>query len=385
MQLYEKKEDCYGCGACMNACPKEAIHMEADSQGFLYPVIDTAKCVDCGLCKQSCQIGKVSSAQNEEPLNCFGVKNCDRIRAVSSSGGVFTALLDKFIIGGGSAAVGAVFDSEMNVVHKMASTQKECDAFSGSKYVQSNMGTIYKEVADTLSSGQQLLFSGTPCQVAGLKEYLKSHRVDTTRLLTVDLVCHGAPSPKIWMDYISVLREKYHSNVKAYTFRDKSVGWRGYHVRVGLANGDSIAQNNLTQSFAVIFGKEVMLLPSCFYCPYASMERCGDITIGDFWGIEGIDKDFSDNKGISMVLVNTSKGEKMFSAIRPELNVKEYPSDVLTQPNLRKSTDFSLDYDAFWNDYDLKGYLYVAKKYGGYGVLRKFRYYKNAVKRKLMR
>lgn len=271
------------------------------------------------------------------------------------------------------------------MVHKTANTRKECDAFRGSKYVQSDMGTIYKEVADTLSSGQQLLFSGTPCQVAGLKEYLKSHRVDTTRLLTVDLVCHGAPSPKIWADYISALEKKYHSDVETYTFRDKSVGWRGYHVRVGLANGDSIAQNNLTQSFAVIFGKEVMLRPSCFYCPYASMERCGDVTIGDFWGIEGIDKDFSDNKGISMVLVNTPKGEKMFSAIRPELNVKEYPSDVLTQPNLRKPTDFSLDYDAFWNDYDSKGYLYVAKKYGGYGILRKFRYYKNAVKRKLMK
>ena len=369
----------------MNACPKKAIHMEPDRQGFLYPVINMVKCVDCGLCKQSCQIGKARAVQNEEPSNCFGVKNSDCIRAVSSSGGVFTALLDKFIIGGGSAAVGAVFDSEMNVVHKTANTRKECDAFRGSKYVQSNMGTIYKEVADTLSSGQQLLFSGTPCQVAGLKEYSKAHRIDEARLLTVDLVCHGAPSPKIWADYISAIEKKYHSDVETYTFRDKSVGWRGYHVRVGLANGDSIAQNNLTQSFAVIFGKEVMLRPSCFYCPYASMERCGDVTIGDFWGIEGIDKDFSDNKGISMVLVNTPKGEKMFSAIRPELNVKEYPSDVLTQPNLRKPTDFSLDYDAFWNDYESKDYLYVAKKYGGYGILRKFRYYKNAVKRKLMK
>jgi len=152
-----------------------------------------------------------------------------------------------------------------------------------------------------------------------------------------------------------------------------------------LADDRSISQNTLTQSFAIIFGKEVMLRPSCFYCPYASMERCGDITIGDFWGIEEVDRNFSDNKGISAVLVNTPKGEKMFSAIRSGLNVKEYPSDVLSQPNLRKPTDFSLDYDDFWNDYGLKGYLYVAKKYGGYGILRKVRYYMNAIKRKLMK
>ena len=203
----------------MNACPKKAIHMEPDRQGFLYPVINTVKCVDCGLCKRSCQIGKARSAQNKEPSNCFGVKNSDSIRAVSSSGGVFTAFLDKFIIGGG-IAVGAVFDSEMNVAHKMASTQKECDAFRGSKYVQSDMGTIYKEVADILSNGQRLLFSGTPCQVAGLKEYLKAHRVDMTGFLTVDLVCHGAPSPKIWADYLSTLEKKYHSSINVFKYMD---------------------------------------------------------------------------------------------------------------------------------------------------------------------
>ena len=128
-------------------------------------------------------------------------------------------------------------------------------------------------------------------------------------------------------------------------------GWRGYHVRVGLEDGRSIPQNDLTQSFAVIFGKEVMVRPSCFYCPYASMKRCGDITIGDFWGIEKVDKDFSDNKGISMVLVNTPKGQKIFSEIKGNLTVRRYESGVLSQPNLRKPTDFGIDYDRFWEDY----------------------------------
>ena len=382
MRLYNNKEDCYGCEACMNACPKHAIRMEADKQGFLYPVINDTLCIDCELCKRSCQIGKAKLLQNNAPLSCFGVKNHDSIRSVSSSGGVFTAIAEKCIDGG---VAGATFDSEMNVVHKMAQTREECEAFRGSKYVQSNMGTIYEEVVRPLSNGQNVIFSGTPCQIAGLKEYLGAHRIDTTGLLTVDLVCHGVPSPKVWKEYIAVLERKYRAKVANYTFRDKSAGWRGYHVKVGFEDGRFITQNALTQSFAIIFGKEVMLRPSCFYCPYSSMERCGDITIGDFWGIEGVDKDFSDDKGVSMVLVNTPKGQDIFLTIKDGLNVKEYPSKVLVQPNLRKSTDFSADYDAFWSDFDSKGYQYVAKKYGGYGLLRKFRYYKNAVKQKLMK
>ena len=383
MQLYVKKEDCCGCGACMNACPKNAIRMEADNQGFLYPVINAVDCINCGLCKQNCQIRKSKTMQNERSSHCFGVKNHDYVRAVSSSGGVFTAILDE-VINGGGVVVGATFDSEMNVVHKTAQTRKECDAFRGSKYVQSDMGNIYKKVADTLSNKKKVLFSGTPCQVAGIKKYLEAHRIEMSGLYTIDLVCHGAPSPKIWKEYISVLENKYHSKIKNYTFRDKSAGWRGYHVRVELEDGRSVAQNDLTQSFAIVFGKEVMLRPSCFYCPYASMQRCGDITIGDFWGIDKIDKNFSDNKGISMVLINTSKGQEIFMAIKSELDVKEYSSEVLKQPNLRKSTDFSVDYDIFWSDYDSKNYLYIAKKYGEYGLLRKIRYYKNAIKRKLM-
>lgn len=387
MQLYDKKEDCYGCGACMNACPKHAIQMRMDMQGFLYPVVNNSVCVDCGLCKRSCQIGSTELLQNDAPLICYGAKNHDSIRSMSSSGGVFTAIMQnwKYASLKRWAIAGAMFDCKMNVVHKMAQTLEECNAFRGSKYVQSNMGTIYGEVADSLSDRRNVLFSGTPCQVAGLKKYLKTHQIDTSGLLTVDLVCHGVPSPKIWMDYIGVLERKYHAKVTNYTFRDKSIGWKGYHARIGLEDGRSIAQNNLIQSFAIIFGKEVMLRPSCFYCPYSSMKRCGDITIGDFSGIEEIDERFSDNKGVSMVLASTQKGQQFFSAIREKLEAREYPAEVLAQLNLRKPTDFSVDYDTFWKDYDSKGYRYVAKKYGGYGLLRKIRHYKSAIRLRLMK
>lgn len=383
MQLYKRKEDCYGCSACMNACPKSAIHMEPDEQGFLYPIINDSLCIDCGICQKTCQIGKFADLQNQEVEICYAVKNEDGIREISSSGGVFTAILQNYSEGG--VTVGATFNSEMKVIHTIAKDLKEAEAFRGSKYIQSDMQGIYKEISDILNRGEKVLFSGTPCQVAAIQNYMRIHRVRTEQLLCVDLVCHGAPSPQIWKDYLNGVENKYHSKVKNYTFRDKVVGWRGYHVRVGLEDGRSIPQNDLIQSFAVIFGKEVMVRPSCFYCPYASMKRCGDITIGDFWGIEKVDKDFSDNKGISMVLVNTPKGQKIFSEIKGNLTVRRYESDVLSQPNLRKPTDFGMDYDRFWEDYHTKGYLYVAKKYGGYGILRKVRYYKNAIKRKLMK
>ncbi|NLJ70776.1 MAG: 4Fe-4S dicluster domain-containing protein [Clostridiaceae bacterium] len=380
INLYDKKSDCYGCGACANSCIYNAITMVPDQQGFLYPHIEQEKCVNCGLCKKSCPIALEEKHKNEKCDEVLGVKNQDIIREKSSSGGIYTALSD-WILEQNGVCIGVQYNEKMEVVHAEADNKEQRDAFLGSKYVQSNIGFIYRRTYEILNSGKLVMFSGTPCQIAGLKQFLKNKKYDEDLLVLVDIVCHGVPSPKIWKDYVSFIEKKYHGKLEDYSFRDKEVGWRGYHIRVNFANGNVIKDNHITQSFAKLFLRDCMLRPSCFYCPYASLSSVGDITIGDFWGIEKIDSDFSDNKGISMVLSNTSKGNKIVSTLLDLLSLKNssYSSDVLKQHNLFNSTNYGEIYDEFWHLYSRKGFTAVAAKWGGYGKLRFLRRVKASI------
>lgn len=385
--VFNKRQDCCGCGACFNICPRNAIAMEEDEQGFLYPVIDKKKCVDCGLCVKVCQIGKEKDTLYHKAEQCYGIKHCDEIRKNSSSGGIYTAVSDKVIDDLKGACAGVRYDENFNVVHSLAFNSGERDCFRGSKYVQSDVGEIYKKVSALLKEDKTVLFSGTPCQVTALRRYLYELHIDEKNLITADIVCHGSPSPKIWRDYIKTIEDKYKGKLTGYTFRNKEAGWRGYHIKAQFDNGITVADNDVTYSYAVLFGADVMLRPSCYYCPYSSLGRCGDITIGDFWGIEKIDSDFSDNKGISMAFANSPKGEKIIEDVikQNSLVYKKYSTNCLTQPNLYGSTDYSEYYDMFWQDYNKKGFIKVAKKYGGMGKFAKYYYYKRAIRTKLKR
>ena len=367
--VYNNHIDCYGCGACMNACPKQAIHMEPDKQGFYYPIIDENKCINCGICKSVCQIGKENNVVNEKSETCIGFKNTDLVRAKSSSGGAFSAVVKCYSNIEGYI-YGACFDNTMTLKHCMNRIADGTEAFMGSKYIQSDLGEIYQDILRQLETNT-VIFSGTPCQIAALNCYLNYFRGKTNNLITIDIVCHGVPSPKIWKEYISIIEEKHHSPVKGFVFRDKTRGWRGYHILAYLADGRIIKDESWLDSFGVLFSKNLFLRPSCYHCPYSSMCRPSDITIADFWGIEKTDKEFSDNLGVSSIIPNTHVGENIVDSLSSvaDYRTKEYKSDVLKQPNLHKSTDYPQNYDCFWKAYEKKGIKHILKRFGNISCL----------------
>lgn len=380
MQLYKNKEDCYGCGACANICPKLAITMKEDDKGFLYPKINSSLCIKCGLCKQVCQISKEKRFTEEVTEKCYGIKNNDEIRKSSSSGGIYTALSD-VILDEGGVCVGVAYDKTMKVVHQIGKNSIERNAFRGSKYVQSDTLQTFQQTAQFLKEGKKVLFVGTPCQINGLKIFVMTKRIDCSKLFCVDMVCHGTPSPRVWKEYILFLEEKYNSKVISYDFRNKENGWHGYHVSVGFENNNVVGENDITQSFVKLFSRNIMLRSSCYKCPYTSFNRTGDITIGDFWGIEKIDSEFADNKGVSMVLINTKKGMQLFSQILQceEIKGRIYKTEQIQQPQLYRPTFKGWFYKDFWRCFQKKGYMCVAKKYGGYGTNQLFYHIRDSI------
>ena len=377
MELYNKKMDCFGCRACESACPSKAITMESDEQGFWYPHIDEEKCISCGMCQNACQIGKIYNLRSNHPMNCFGVKCQDDIRLVSSSGGVYTALSD-YVLENDGLCVGAEYDNNMRVVHSIAESKEMRNRFRGSKYVQSDMYGVYEKIKQAISYGKYVLYTSTPCQCAAVKQYMskKSDVNGLSRLILVDMVCHGVPSPAVWMDYVKYMENDVHAEMNNYVFRNKEVGWRNYNVKASFVDGSVRRNDRKSRTYVQLFSRDVMLRPSCYYCPYSKMSRCSDLTIGDFWGIEDIDEGFSDNKGVSMLLVNTEKGQALWERCKSKVAVyKEIDVAKLMQPQLHNSVDYSIEYDAFWKDYLCHGYRFVATKYGGaskyYEFLRK--------------
>ena len=366
IELYNDKSNCYGCGACFNVCPKKAITMKMDDKGFFYPEINNSICCECGLCKKVCQISKEKELLREKTELCFAVKNNDKIRMISSSGGVYSSISD-IILSENGCCVGAAYDDNMNVVHLIARSVKERNLFRGSKYVQSDMGTIYSKIADLLNQRKKVLFSGTPCQVSGLLFFLKEKNVGITNLVTNDLVCHGVPAPGVWQSYLSFLNKKYESKLVKFSFRNKKNGWKGYHIKAEFENGTIINDSEITQTYIKLFNRDLILRPSCYKCPYASLNRVGDLTIADFWDIEEIDYSFLDDIGVSMVFVNSDTGKKIFKEILedPQVIVRAYPTNLLKQHNLYNPTQKGVFYKDFWRTYLRKGFKRAAYKYGG--------------------
>lgn len=315
------KEQCCGCSACVHICPKHSISFHEDQEGFLYPKVDLETCVDCGLCEKVCPV--INQDSEREPLEVYAAKNDDEsIRLKSSSGGIFTLLAEKIIEDGG-VVFGARFNEKWEVIHDYADTSEGLEPFRGSKYVQSNIGESYKQAETFLKSGRKVMFTGTPCQVAGLKKYL---RKDYENLLTVDLVCHGVPSPLVWRKYLqeesarlgdagenSVFDSPNDAPVlTGVNFRDKSVSWKKYSVVLSFSKESVVGVQNTVLSseftendYMRAFLSNLSLRPSCFCCPAKAGKSGADITIGDFWGIGRCRPDLDDDKGISLCFINS--------------------------------------------------------------------------------
>lgn len=297
------KKDCCGCGACVQRCPKQCIRLCADSEGFLYPQVDESLCIDCGLCEKVCP--ELHPVSDREPLRVYAAKARDhQLVKHSSSGGVFTLLAEQVLAQGG-VVFGAAFDSNWDVCHTFTESSEGLEAFRRSKYVQSRIGQAYRQVESFLEAGRQVLFTGTPCQVKGLKLFLKK---EYPRLLAVDIACHGVPSPAVWNRYLDELIAPHRrEDIASVNFRDKADGWEKYRFTVEFRQS-SIAPVSMPASenvYMKAFLADLMLRPSCHDCCAKIKQSFSDMTIADFWGIRRIAPEFYDADGVSIVLCRT--------------------------------------------------------------------------------
>ena len=291
---------CCGCGACEQICPKHCVQMVADEEGFLYPKVDQEKCIKCGLCEKICSFKK--SRRTIKPLNVFAAINNDKsVRAISSSGGVFGAIAKKILEDGG-LVFGAAFDDDWTVCITFVDNVRELHKLQGAKYVQARVGNSYLKCESFLKKGRTVLFSGTPCQISGLKHYLRD---EYDNLITCEVVCHGTPSPQVWKNF---LKDCFGNSKDIFciSFRDKRSGWKEYSF--SLKGKKDISSPYKEVSYMRAFLWDLILRPSCYHCKMKSGRSLADITLGDFWGIEKIKPELDDDKGVSLVLINSVKG-----------------------------------------------------------------------------
>lgn len=310
--------ECVGCFSCVNACPKHVIEMQYNEEGFLYPVIDRGECINCGNCIKVCPVINLRKIDDisKNDVKAFACINNDlEIRKESSSGGIFSALATHVIDNNG-IVFGATFDSEWNVIHCAVDNQRELQKLRGSKYVQSSIGDCFKKVQESLLNNKLVLFSGTPCQIAGLKAYL---RKDYDNLFTIDIICHGVPSPGIWKKYLCEKYAQY--DIEKIEFRNKLNGWRDYSFCIKHKRG-IIYKDISEELFMQGFLRNLYLRHSCYQCKFKTVKRNSDLTIADFWGVEKLCPDLSDNMGTSLVFVQSRKGRIFLENIEKNIVMK---------------------------------------------------------------
>lgn len=350
------EEICTGCMACYNICSKNAINFKEDREGFFRPVINEEKCTKCNRCKRVCPSNELTIERNmpKKTYACW-VKD-EELRKGSTSGGIFSALAEVIL-----RKDGVVFGVELNhnlkAIHGVADKMHEVSKFRGSKYVQSEIGTIFKNVKQYLEEERSVLFTGTPCQIAGLYGYLGK---DYENLITCDLVCHGVPSPRVYQDYLTYIKKRYKSNPKEIKFRFKKPSWRVFSMYIKFENDREYIKDTNHDPYIVGFLRNYFLRPSCYKCQFTTPQRQGDLTIADFWGYKGP----HDEKGISLTLANSEKGESVLKECA-NIHIVERTLEEAIAGNacLSHSFDIPQDRAIFWKDYNEKSFEEIIKKY----------------------
>lgn len=331
--LFRKEEECCGCGACQNICPKSAIKMEPDYFGNVFPKIDAALCVQCGKCMKVCNYKAPTTGPL--PLAVYAAASTDNeIIKASASGGLFTVLAHHVLEQGGivfGCALDCASKDGPHVHHVMVDSHDGLSKLQGSKYVKSDIELSYREVLRQLNSGKTVLFSGTPCQIDGLYGFLGQRKPDN--LITVDIICHGVPSEQIFRDFISQEEKHYYGKVTDFQFRSKDDGWGSYTVKETFQKGSNVSAHSSYGKLIPYYGlffQGAISRENCFTCPYARSTRVSDLTLGDYWGIKKMhpeyltgENKFSLKKGVSCVLVNTQKGEKVLMACADSADIRE--------------------------------------------------------------
>lgn len=302
---------CCGCGVCKLICPRNAIKMESNIEGFLIPVLDQKRCITCGLCIIHCPVKKVQLPR--KPLRCFAAKVADeQVRKKSSSGGVFTKLSESVLARQGIVFGAAWVSAEQQVKHIAVDSFADLHLLQGSKYVQSDLGDTFYATKVALGNGQMVLFSGTPCQIAGLRSYLKK---DYSHLICVEVICHAVPSPLILQCYLDKHRRKQGSDIVNVSFRNKKYGWRSYSIAIKYENSFTEYNIQTKDEFMQSFLHELCNRKSCHDCVFRQGKSGADITLGDYWGIKNKYPDLDDNMGVSLILAYSTKGVSALNEI----------------------------------------------------------------------
>lgn len=371
IQLITDKGKCCGCGTCKELCPKDAIEMKADSQGFIYPEIDATKCISCGKCVKFCPLqSNSSSCKYEKQVYATVTKNTDIKQ--STSGGAFASMA-KTILNNGGYVVGASFCKSKNIIevkHVIINDVKDLVKILGSKYVQSNAAITFNGIKQLLSEQKEVLFSGTPCQVAALKHYLGR---DYPNLITVDIICHGVPSAAFFRDYCIFVEKKCSIKIQKIIFRDKTQGWGLSGSIIGTRKGENVKllMRQDMSSYYNFFLNSESYRESCYSCKFASSNRPSEITLGDYWGIEDtqpelLDKDggkFDLQKGVSCLIINNKKGGDFFLKIKSGMECAPSTYEMISKNNHQLYTPSSCSSDRalMLKAYEKNGYAGVER------------------------
>ena len=362
-------QNCSSCAACANVCARNAISMQLDAEGFYRPVIDAQKCVQCGVCERICPWNKPVENPNVadvSPKTVAAYAKDESVRLQSSSGGIFTVLAERVLDDGG-VVVGVAQTAPTRFGHIVVENKADLAKLRGSKYVQADVGLVYREVRSLLKAGRKVLFSGTPCQVAGL--YVVLGNAASADLITVDIVCHGTPSVKVFEKYVRELEKEQSSLVISSLFRDKRKGWRLFSMTSSMntISGDcfQFSRTLREDKFMRVFLQNICLNSSCVDCRYGKLPRVADITLGDYWNIAKVHPQMDDNKGTSVVLLNTEHGKALFDAVadkvaqcdsKVEYAIAGNPCIVRSSKPHPKRAEFFANLDKYTLDQLIKKY-----------------------------
>ena len=362
------KVECCGCTACMAICAHNAIKMQRDEEGFYYPLVNENACSNCGLCVNVCPNSNTKVFDLDE---CYATKRKNREKLLSSTSGGFAAALSEHILKQGGIVYGVAYKEFPHVATIRVDNIGDAEKFKGSKYVQSELKNTFKEALIDLKEGKMVLFTATSCHINGLLNYLSAKRIDTSNLITLDFVCHGVPSPKLFEEYIDYISKHKHK-VLDYKFRTKSHkdGWgagsAGYCPTIIWENRHPSVNTLLARAYQILFFSNNALRPHCYQCPYAGAGRPADFTVADYWGVKDFHPIFFSADGVSLVFVSTDKAKKIFNSIEGiEYISTTFEKAVTKQANLQKPSKVNPNRERFWKDYIRGGIKLVLFKYCG--------------------
>lgn len=359
----KNKEECCGCGACNSICPTNSIIMKQDREGFYYPKVMQEQCILCNLCEEVCPIlnaeGNVNDKSDPKAFACYYLN--EKIRSESTSGGVFSAIAEYFLEQLKGTVYGVRFNDDYTVSYTSVDNVKELKKIRGSKYIQCRTDNVYKEIKRKLDKKEYILFSGLPCQVQGLKSYLKK---SYSSLYTIDMACFGIASPVIWNNYLDAFHKR--EKISTIVFKDKKIGWKQWCVKF-VENEKERYYFNKTNSYMNSYLQRINVRPSCFECSFKGIKRNCDFTIADCWGIGEQNLTLNDDKGLSAVLIHSERARLIWNMIQDKMAFQEYPARELMKGNwaLEHTPKKNPEREKFFDEIENKDFKNVFIKYFG--------------------